>query len=273
MPLYRPSELSRLTHQLGVKAKKGLSQNFLIDGNILEKIVMAADIKSGDKVLEIGPGPGALTEALLKRGAHVTAIEKDRVFAKALRALASEEKLTIFEGDALKVDLPFKGYKVVANLPYQITSPILERLLPYPDKFSTLTLMVQREVGLRLTAQPRTPDYSSLSLFARYYSEPNYCFSVKPASFSPRPKVTSCVVHFTLKTRAIEPTTFFSVTRRAFGQKRKMLRSSLRPLFEPAAIEGALSEMGLKPMSRPQDLNLEEFAALAQRLYAGALQD
>lgn len=270
MPVYRPSELSRLTHELGVRAKKGLSQNFLIDGNILEKMILAADIQPGDEVLEIGPGPGALTEALLKRGARVIAIEKDLVFARALRRLAPEDRLTIIEGDALKMPLPFPGSKVVANLPYQITTPILERLLPYPDQFSTLTLMVQKEVGQRLTASPGTADYSSLSLFASYYSDPTYCFSIKPRSFFPAPRVTSCVVHFALKSRAIEPTTFFSITRRAFGQKRKMLRGSLRPLFDPSAIESALIEIGLIPTARPQDLTLDQFAALTQKLYAGA---
>ncbi len=269
MPLYRPSELSALTHSLGIRAKKSFSQHFLIDGNILEKMMCVADIEPGDEVLEIGPGPGALTEALLNKGARVVAIEKDRIFAKALRRLAPESQLTIIEGDALKMTLPHAPNKVVANLPYKITTPLLERLLPRNGQFSTLTLMVQREVGLRLAATAGSRDYSSLSLFSRFYSKPSYCFSIKPASFSPPPKVTSCVVHFALTSRPIEPTAFFSLTRTAFGQKRKMVRSSLKTLFDPSDIESALLQIGQIATARPQDLTLEQFAALSSILYAG----
>lgn len=268
MSLYRPSELRAFAKEYGVHAKKRLSQHFLIDGNILGKMLDVAEIEPGDEVLEIGPGPGVLTEALLKRGAYVLCIEKDALLASALSRLSTQNNLKVITGDVLKISLPSfnKKIKVVANLPYKITTPILERFLPLNGTISSLTLMVQKEVGLRLAASAKSSDYSRLSLFARYYSDPTYCFSIKPQSFSPPPKVTSCVVHFHLKARSIEPTAFFTITKRAFQQKRKMLRSSLKTLIDPGLIEKTLVEMGHLVTARPQDLSLEEFAFLSDCL-------
>lgn len=268
MPLYRPSELHAFIEQMGHGAKKSLSQNFLIDGNILEKILQAADVQKGDLVLEIGPGPGALTEALLARGAEVVAIEKDALFAKELRRL--QGNLTVHEADFLEFDLSgFQNAKVVANLPYQITTPILQKLLPLAKSFTSLTLMVQREFGERLVAKPDTSEYSSLTLFARYYADARYCFLVKPSSFYPRPGVDSCVVHLALRKEAsaVSPDHFFSITRRAFQQRRKMLRSSLKELFSPEKIERVLTTLGLVVGARPEQLSYEQFELLAQRLY------
>jgi 16S rRNA (adenine1518-N6/adenine1519-N6)-dimethyltransferase len=271
MPLYRPSELRAFIDQLGSRAKKSLSQNFLIDGNILDKILEVAHIERGDLVVEIGPGPGALTEALLAKGAEVIAIEKDALFASHLGRLKGN--LTIFEADILSFPLEetLKGRKakVVANLPYQITTPILQKFLPMQSSFSTLTLMVQREFGERLVAKKNTSAYSSITLFAQYYSETKLCFLVKPTSFYPRPSIDSCVVHFKLheKKPRVPPEQFFSITRRAFQQRRKMLRSSLKELFSYEKIEAALSALGLSPETRPEQLSFEEFELLAQRLY------
>ena len=269
---FKPSELVQLLEQLGTKAKKNLSQNFLIDGNILRKILSAAEIAASDLVIEIGPGPGALTEALLAAGAHVIAIEKDPVFASALHRLqTADERLEIHTEDVLK--FPFAAHlqgktkvKVVANLPYHITTPILERLIFLHENIESLTLMVQKEVAERFTAKKNTPEYGSLTIFLQAYSTARYCFTVEPTCFYPKPKVRSAVVHFSLKTPIDLPPDFFRLTRTAFQKRRKMLRSSLRELHAPERIEQALSAEGLNPEARPEDLSLDEFRSLASRL-------
>lgn len=270
MPIYRPSELRAWMEQLSHRPRKMLSQNFLIDRNILRKILHTSDIQMGDYVVEIGSGPGALTEALLERGAEVIAIEKDTLFATQLKRLPG--KLTIYEADILSFPLEEalqgRRAKVVANLPYQITTPILQKLLPMYDCFSSLTLMVQREFGERLFAKKNTHSYSSLTLFAHYYANVQCGFLVKPTSFYPCPSVDSCVVHLQLEKRhsPVSAEQFFSITRRAFQQRRKMLRVSLKEQFL-SEVESALISMGLSPTVRPEELSFEEFILLTQKLY------
>lgn len=262
MGVFRPSELRELLESLGVSPKKGLSQNFLIDGNILKKIVELAEVKPGDQVLEIGPGPGALTESLLEKGAHVIAVEKDTVWAESLKRL-KEDRLQIFNEDILEFAFDKhlkKGTKVVANLPYHITTPIITKLVEKRDLIDTITVMVQDEVGRRMVGKPKTDDYSSLSLFLSYYTEAAYGFKVKRGSFYPPPKVDSAVVHLRLK----EPPyvsneeRFFKMVREAFNHRRKMLRSSLSELYPKDFIESSLTN----PQARPEELGLEEFILL-----------
>lgn len=267
MPIYRPSEL----HQLGVRAKKNLSQNFLIDQNILDKICAAADIQKGDQVLEIGPGPGALTEAMLKRGAFIYAVEKDAELAEKLKRL-DPHSLKVFCDDALTFPLESlpSGIKVVANLPYHITTPVITRFIDQFPQIKSLTIMVQREVGQRMVAEKNTAMYSSFTVFLSAYSTPRYCFTVKPNSFFPPPSVHSCVVHLELK-EFLFPFSrelFFAMTRRAFGQRRKMIKVSLREMFPQARIEQALIAIGMKPTARPQELSLVDFGALFEKLHS-----
>lgn len=220
--------------------------------------------------MEIGPGPGALTEALLNQGAEVIAIEKDKLFASALHF---EGHLKVIEADILTCDLKEilggRRAKVVANLPYQITTPILQKLLPMHNYFTTLTLMVQKEYGERMVAPVGSSAYSSLTLFVRYYAMASLCFLVSPASFYPRPKVESCVVHLQLHTHPpkVPEEHFFSITRRAFQQRRKMLRSSLAELFTPSKVEDLLEQLGLSRQARPEQLSFEQFERLARSLY------
>jgi 16S rRNA (adenine1518-N6/adenine1519-N6)-dimethyltransferase len=269
---FRPSELAQLLEQLGTTAKKNLSQNFLIDGNILRKILSAAGVSAGDLVIEIGPGPGALTEALLAAGAHVIAIEKDPIFASALHRLQTKDgRLEVHTEDVL--NFPFATHlqgkakvKVVANLPYHITTPILAKLILLHENIESLTLMVQKEVAERFTAQKNTPEYGSLTIFLQAYSTARYCFTVGPTCFYPKPNVHSAVVHFSLKTPLDLPADFFCMTRTAFQKRRKMLRASLRELHSPEIIEQALSAEGLNPQARPEDLSLDEFRALYLKL-------
>ncbi len=274
MSVFRPSELRQFLDSLGVRARKSLSQNFLIDGNILRKIVSAAGVTSDDLVIEIGPGPGALTEFLLQTGARVVAIEKDRVFANALQRLDhGNGQLRIFEADALDFDLsPILGLsssiKVVANLPYQLTSPLLGKLVPLGPSVKSLTLMVQKEVAERITARAGTEDYSSLSIFVELYAEAQLMFTVEPTCFYPRPKVRSAVVHLDLHRPPadLDAASFIRFIRTAFGKRRKTLRSSLRSLFPREAISAALQAQRLGEDARPETLSLDQFIHLFRSL-------
>ena len=265
---YRPSDLRAFLDELGVKPKKRLSQNFLIDGNIVRKIAQFADINKGDRVVEIGPGPGALTEILLEAGAHVTAIEKDEVFAKALNRLQTKDKwLTVIANDVLDVAIENcykKKAKVVANLPYHLTTPILAKLLPLNDAFESITVMIQKEVAERFIARPKTKEYGSFTVFLRFYSEPEYGFTVEPTCFYPRPKVKSAVVKLTLHTppQIASSERFFKMTRTAFQKRRKMLRASLKDLYGTESVVSALESAQINPLARPEDLSLDDFLRL-----------
>jgi len=250
MAIYRPSELAKLE----IFAKKSLSQNFLIDQNIINKICCVAEVQEGDSVIEIGPGPGAITEKLLERGAHVIAIEKDQALASRLEGWG-HSRLKVISGDALKFPLDTipKKSKLVASLPYSITSPLIEKFVTHHEVISSMTLVVQREVGQRMTASKNTKEYGSFSLFLRAYSSPSYCFTIKPTSFTPIPSVHSCIVHLDLHPfpYPFSEESFFKMTRTCFGQRRKMLRTSLKKLYPE-----------VDSTKRPEELSLEEFATL-----------
>lgn len=271
--MYKPSDLRQFLEGMGAHPKKGLSQNFLVDGNIIRKIVETAHLQPDDLVLEIGPGPGALTEALLETGANIIAVEKDRTLAQALERLKSPEKhLEVFCQDILEFDFTTlkerlqkgKKAKVIANLPYHLTTPILVELVKHRDVFSSLVLMVQEEVARRFIAKPGTSDYSSLTVFLNFFSNPRYAFQVSRNCFYPKPKVESAVVVLDLKKppNVSSEEKFFELTRTAFNKRRKMLRSSLRELYSPDAVAAALTNIGQNPKARPEELSLNNFLAL-----------
>lgn len=269
MSVSHPTYLHQFLQELNTKPKKGLSQNFLIDQNVVHKIVDAVAPCAGETILEIGGGPGALTEVLTKRTSCLYVIEKDTVFAQALRRF---EGVNVFEGDVFDFEmsqLPAQS-KVVSNLPYHLTSPILTLLLPQHTRFSTLTLMMQKEVALRLLAVPGEKNYSSLTLFAHFYSEIEGSFAVKANCFYPKPSVDSIVVTFRLKVPpvGVDESSFFSLTRAAFGQRRKMLRVSLREIYGETCIE-RLERAGISPTARAEELSLSDFIRLAQTHHIG----
>lgn len=280
MPIYRPHELFALLNEGNLSAKKSLSQNFLIDGNIVRKIVDLAHIQKGDFVLEIGPGPGVLTEELLLRGARVLAIEKDRGFAKQLERFQEKGDLTIIEGDILETDLEnvLKNakaktpVKVLSNLPYHITTPIIAKLLTAKILFSMILVMVQEEVARRFVGRPKTKDYSSISLFLAFFADVRYEFKVKKSCFLPMPKVDSAVVLLTLKTPPLsdedEQKKFLIFVRTAFNQRRKMLRSALDKLYPKVSVQEALEKSSLSINARAEELTLEEFLRLYRFLTA-----
>lgn len=280
MPIYKPSELQQFLLEMGITPRKGLSQNFLIDGNILKKIVKTANVENGDFVLEIGPGPGSLTEELLNAGAEVLAVEKDAALAKALERyqrspkglqIACEDIMDFPLEEALKEKL-VKGQKakVIANLPYHLTTPIIARLITMNEQISTLVLMVQDEVARRFTASPGTSAYSSFTVFLNFFSKPSYAFKVSRHCFYPEPGVDSAVVMLTLKKppELSNQDQFFKVTRTAFEHRRKMLRASLKELYPPEAIMETLKKIGQDPQARPEVLSLDEFLRFFEILQA-----
>lgn len=270
MAIYKPTELIHFLDGLGINPKKALSQNFLIDGNIIRKIVAKAQIQPGDVVIEIGPGPGSLTEALLDSGARVIAVEKDTVLARSLeRFKGPDRQLEVFCADILDFPIehhlkPGQKAKVIANLPYNIATSIITQLVMKHGVIEKLLVMVQEEVARRITAHPSSKEYGSLTVFLDFHSQPRYAFKVSKNCFFPIPNVQSAVVELVLKDppEVSDEEAFFNMTRTSFEHRRKMLRSSLRDLYLPEHIEKALETIGKSNLSRPEELSLDEFLQL-----------
>jgi 16S rRNA (adenine1518-N6/adenine1519-N6)-dimethyltransferase len=259
-----------------LSAKKSLGQNFLLDVNLIDRIARAAGPLAGVTVVEIGPGPGGLTRALIAHGAaRVIGIERDARCIAALEELraAYPDRLTVVSGDALKVDpRPHLGSgpaRIVANLPYNIATVLLVRWLmsdPWPPWFDSLTLMFQREVAERIVAAPGSEHYGRLAVLAGWRAEAKILFDVNRSAFVPAPKVTSSVVRLVPRAEplACDARLLERVTAAAFGQRRKMLRQSLRSLgAEPAAL---LSAAAIEPTERAEQLSVAEFVRLAHAL-------
>jgi len=254
-------------------ARRALGQNFLLDLNLTAKIARAAGELSTGTTIEIGPGPGGLTRALLAHGAReVIAIERDARCLGALAEIAAAYpgRLTIIEGDALAVDCAKLGTaprRIVANLPYNIATPLLIKWLQQGAAFTSLTLMLQKEVADRLTAKPRSKEYGRLSILTQFLSKPRRLFDLPPRAFVPPPKVTSTVIEILPLAEPAFParlTDLERVTQSAFGQRRKMLRQSLRTLGGDA--EALLTAAEITPTARAEELTVAQFAALARAL-------
>lgn len=250
-------------------ARKALGQNFLLDLNLTARIARAAGDLTGVTVLEIGPGPGGLTRALLTTpAARVVAVERDPRCLTALADLAAAagERLQLVPGDALTVDglaLTPAPRAVVANLPYNIATPLLFGWLKQLAQWRSLTLMFQKEVADRLVARPGSKAYGRLAVMAQWQAEVRPCLTLPPRAFTPPPKIDSTVVHLTPRAapdpadwRAME-----TVVAVAFNQRRKMLRAALKPL---GAAEALLEQAGLTPTARAEDIDIAGFAALAR---------
>ena len=257
----------------GLRMSKKLGQNFLIDARIVQGIVDAAEVKPGDRVLEIGPGIGTLTQGLAEAGADVTAVELDKKLPAVLKeTLKAYDNVRIVPGDILKVNIPeIMGeapFKVAANLPYYITTPILMALLERHLPITHMVTMVQKEVAERMTAKPGSRIYGALSVAVQYYTEPEIVLDVPPRSFIPAPEVMSVVVSCRVRKEPAvavrDEKLFFRVVKAAFGQRRKTLMNALKGGgFQKETVRDALEQSGIDPTRRGETLTFEEFGRLA----------
>lgn len=258
----------------GLDARKALGQNFLLDLNLTQKIARTAGPLEGVTVFEVGPGPGGLTRAILSLGAKkVVAVERDARCLPALAEIADHYpgRLEVIEGDALKTDFeamaPDGPVKIIANLPYNVgTQLLINWLLPrnWPPFWQSMTLMFQREVGLRIVADESDDHYGRLGVLCGWRTDAHMAFDVPPQAFTPPPKVTSSVVHLVPRPQPLkcDVEKLERVTQAAFGQRRKMLRQSLKSLGG----ETLLGKAGIDPARRAETLSVEEFCRIANLL-------
>jgi 16S rRNA (adenine1518-N6/adenine1519-N6)-dimethyltransferase len=259
----------------GLSASRALGQNFILDRQLLARIAAVPRLGPGDVVYEVGPGPGGLTRALLDTGAKVVAVERDRRCIAPLCELHDEfgDRFRLIEGDALTIDEPGEvgdGSHVVANLPYNVGTLLLLRWLggtPWPPWWRSLTLMFQREVAERIVAAPDSDHYGRLSIAAQWRSSAKVAMLVHKSSFVPPPKVMSAIVHITPAEQpaGVDPAILERITAAAFGQRRKMLRQSLKSV--PGALE-MLEKLAIDPQRRAETLAVADFVAIAKGLSA-----
>ena len=274
-------DITALLQRHGFRFSKSMGQNFLTAAWVPQQIAAESGITAADGALEIGPGVGCLTAELAKTAGRVTAVELDERLRGVLgETLADFDNVSVVFADALKADLPAicaetlgeRPWKVCANLPYNVTTPLITAFLE-AGCFESVTVMIQKEVAQRLCAAPGTGEYGAFSVLVQWYAEPKLLFDVPPHCFVPQPKVTSAVVR--MDRRAAPPTSvddeklFFRTVRAAFAQRRKTLSNALRSAFselDRAAIESAMEETGLPPAVRGETLSIAQFAALSNAL-------
>lgn len=273
-----PQVTNHILHRFKLRADKKLGQNFLIDENIVRNIVAAAELSDKDTVLEVGPGIGTLTQGLAESGASVVAVELDKRLLPVLDAtLEGYDNVRIVNGDILQVDIMqtvgVDEFKVCANLPYYITTPIIFALLEKRLPMERLVAMVQKEVAERMAAKPGGKDYGALSVAIQYYTEPEIAFIVPPSSFIPAPSVDSAVI--VCKRREKPPVEvcdealFFRVVKAAFSLRRKMLNNSLKNMgIKGEQVAKWLELAGVDGKRRAETLSLEDFAALTNTFAA-----
>jgi 16S rRNA (adenine1518-N6/adenine1519-N6)-dimethyltransferase len=275
LPDLPPLRDSLASHGLG--AKKSFGQHFLLDLNVTRKIARLAGATEGEAVIEVGPGPGGLTRALVEAGAQVIAVEKDPRFLPLLAELAAaaEGRLAVIEADALDVDeaallaahAPGRPFRIVANLPYNVGTPLLIKWLTGPLRPQAMALMFQKEVADRIAAPPDSPAYGRLSVLAQAVCQASVVMDLPARAFTPPPRVDSAVVLLTPRPDRPAPELLAwleRVTQAAFGQRRKMLRSSLKPLGGAALCES----VGIEPQARAETVSVERFLALAEACQA-----
>lgn len=272
-----------ILQRFGIHMSKRLGQNFLIDANIVQGIVDAANVQENDRVLEIGPGIGTLTQALAETGAEVTCVELDKKLPEVLaHTLDAYDNVRVIQGDILKVNIPEimgdKPFKVVANLPYYITTPIIMALLEKHLPITDIVVMVQKEVAERMAAQPGGKTYGALSVAVQYYTVPEIALYVPPRSFMPPPEVDSVVVNCKVRqipaVELIDEKMFFRVVKAAFGQRRKTLNNALKSMgVDKNIIADVLDKAGIEATRRGETLTMEEFGAIANILAQMAKQE
>lgn len=266
-----------LVNKYNFKFSKSLGQNFLIDDSVLNDIVSGAEVDENDLVIEIGPGVGSLTAQLLKKAKKVVAVELDNDLIPILEAeLGQYENFSLIHKDALKVDFnevigDEKSVKLVANLPYYVTTPIIVNLLKKNYNFKSLTIMIQKEVAERINAEPNCKEYGSISLLVQYYCDTKIVRKVPPACFIPRPKVDSIVIRLDRlpekRVKVQDEDLMFEIIRHSFNMRRKTLWNATKFLgMKKEVLEKAYEEAGIDPKRRGETLSLEEFAALSDKI-------
>ena len=271
---YNTQELIR---KYNFKFSKSLGQNFLIDESVLTDIVEGAEVNDEDLVIEIGPGVGSLTAKLLCKAKKVVSIELDNDLIPILQTeLGEEPNFKLIHNDALKVDFneiigEEKSVKLVANLPYYVTTPIIARLLKEDYKFKSLTIMIQKEVAERIDAEPNCKEYGALSLMVQYYCNTKIIRRVAPSCFIPRPKVDSIVIRLDKLTQprvnVKDEKLMFDIIRNSFNMRRKTLWNGVKFLGLPKeSLESAFEKAGIDPKRRGETLTLEEFARLSDEI-------
>lgn len=268
-----PEVVHYICKRFDIKMSKKLGQNFLIKRGIVDEIVKAADLQEGEPVLEIGPGIGTLTQGLAQSGANVTAIELDTRLLEVLdTTLAQYSNVNIVHGDVLKLDvlsiMNHEPFKVVANLPYYITTPIIMSLLESRLPIERLVVMVQKEVALRMVAKPGTKDYGALSVAVQYYTKPDIVLDVPPKSFLPAPAVTSSVIRCVLRDKppvdVVDEKLFFRVVKAGFAQRRKTFANTMKTTgLSKDRIEELLVKANIDGQRRGETFTLQEFADVA----------
>ena len=281
--LSNPQKTIEVLQKYNFTFQKKFGQNFLIDPHVLDKIIAAAEITKDDFVLEIGPGIGTLTQYLAEAAREVVAVEIDSSLIPILEdTLSSYDNVSVINEDVLKVDLKKlaeernggKPIKVVANLPYYITTPIIMSLFESHVPLKSLTVMVQKEVALRMQAGPGTKDYGALSLAVQYYADPYLAANVPPNCFMPRPNVGSAVIRLTrfeeTPVKVTDEALLFRLIRASFNQRRKTLQNGLvnspELHFSKEQVAAAIETLGVSPSVRGEALTLEQFAALCNAL-------
>ncbi|SDJ82294.1 16S rRNA (adenine(1518)-N(6)/adenine(1519)-N(6))-dimethyltransferase RsmA [Natronincola ferrireducens] len=279
-----PKKTKEIVQQYQFKFSKSLGQNFLIDENILNKIVEGADITKEDYVIEVGPGIGSLTQYIAERAKALTAIEIDKSLIPILQnTLQGYDNVEVIHEDVLKVDIKelikekFHGakVKVIGNLPYYVTTPIIMRFLEEKVPMTSMTIMIQQEVAQRMEAKPSTKDYGALSVAVQYYCNPKILLKVPPSVFIPQPKVDSTVIRLDVldkpKVHVEKEKLFFATVKDAFGKRRKTLLNALSTGslgFDKDLVRQALGAAGIDEKRRGETLTIEEFATLANEFAA-----
>lgn len=278
--LYSPKYIKEILEKHGFRFSKSLGQNFLIDGNIVRKIVDAGDITASDYVIEIGPGMGTLTEELALRAKKVVAIEIDNTLLPILdETLGKYNNVEVVHGDVLKIDiqklieekLDGGPVKVVANLPYYVTTPIIAKLIEDNLNLESIIVMVQKEVAERMEAGPGGKEYGSLSLFVNFYSKPEIVVKVPKTVFMPQPKIDSAVIKLTIKKELpdVDKVQFFKVVKAAFSKRRKTIINSLSTYgfnIEKETIREALEKLNISVDTRAENLSVEDFIKISKTL-------
>lgn len=274
--LYSPKTVREIMDTYDFKFKKSLGQNFLVDKNFVDKIVDAAEIE-GENVLEIGPGIGTISYEMAKTAKKVVVVEIDQRLIPILKENLSEfDNVKIINEDILKIDIQKliaeefngQGFKVVSNLPYYITTPIIEMLITKNLPCTDMTIMVQKEVAIRMVADEKSKDYSSLSVFVKFYSDAKILINLPKTVFMPQPKIDSSILRLNLRIydETVDQDLLFSLVRSGFNKRRKTILNSLSDVANKEDLRAAFEEVGLAANLRAENLSLEDFIRLSNAL-------